>query len=57
MSNFVLAYEFVYRDLQTRHPAWTGHRLLKSVMRYSVIPFIGGMAALLLLLALTRLLK
>jgi hypothetical protein len=57
MSNLVLAYEFVYRDLQTRYPEWTGHRLLKSVMAYSVIPFVGGMAALLLLLAVTRLLK
>jgi hypothetical protein len=57
MSNLVLAYEFVYRDLQTRHPEWTGRRLLKSVLRYSIFPFAGGMAALLLLLAVTRLLK
>ena len=49
MSNLVLAYEFVYRDLQVRHPEWTGRRLLKRVMRYSVMPFGIGMAALLVL--------
>jgi hypothetical protein len=53
----VLAYEFVYRDLQARHPEWPGRRLLKNVLGYSVIPFFGGMALLLLLLAVTRLLK
>ena len=57
LSILVLAYEFVYRDLQARHPEWTGRRLLKSVMNYSVFPFLGGMALLLLLLAVTRLLK
>lgn len=57
LSLLVLAYEFVYRDLQTRHPEWTGRRLLNHVLGYSVIPFFGGMALLLLLLAVTRLLK
>ena len=57
LSLLVLAYEFVYRDLQARHSEWTGRRLLKSVMGYSGIPFVGGMALLLLLLAVTRELK
>jgi hypothetical protein len=57
LSLLVLAYEFVYRDLQARHPEWPGRRLLKSVLGYSVIPFFGGMALLLLLLAVTRLSK
>ena len=57
LSLLVLAYEFVYRDLQARHPEWTGRRLLNHVLGYSVTPFFGGMALLLLLLAATRLLK
>jgi hypothetical protein len=57
LSLLVLAYEFVYRDLQARHPEWPGRRVLKSVLGYSVIPFFGGMALLLLLLAATRLMK
>jgi hypothetical protein len=57
LSLLVLAYEFVYRDLQARRPDWTGRRLLKCVMAYSVFPFFGGMALLLLLLAVTRVLK
>ncbi len=57
LSLLVLAYEFVYRDLQTRHPEWPGRRLLNHVLGYSVIPFFGGMALLLLLLAATRLMK
>ena len=57
MSNLVLAYEFVYRDLQTRHSDWSDQRLLKSVLTYSIIPFCVGMAALVLLLAVTRLMK
>ena len=57
LSLLVLAYEFVYRDLQARHPKWTGRRLLNHVLGYSVVPFFGGMALLLLLLAITRLLK
>ena len=57
MSNLVLAYEFVYRDLQARHSDWSDQRLLKSVLTYSIIPFCVGMAALVLLLAVTRLLR
>jgi len=57
LSLLVLAYEFVYRDLQTRHPEWTGRRLLNHVLGYSVAPFFGGMALLLLLLAVTRVWK
>lgn len=57
LSLLVLAYEFVYRDLQARHPEWTGRRLLNHVLGSSVIPFFGGMALLLLLLSATRLLK
>lgn len=57
LSLLILAYEFVYRDLQARYPEWTGPRLLKSVLGYSVFPFFGGMALLLLLLAAVRLLK
>lgn len=57
LSLLVLAYEFVYRELQARYPAWTGRRLLSHVLGYSVVPFIGGMALLLLLLAATRLMK
>ena len=57
LSLLILAYEFVYRDLQARHPEWTGRRLLKSVLGCSVFPFVGGMALLLLLLAVTRELK
>ena len=57
LSNLVLAYEFVYRDLQARHPEWRGRRLLKNVVGYSVIPFVGGMTALVVLLAVSRLVK
>src|SRR5438445_8443615 len=57
MSNLVLAYEFVYRDLQARHTDWSDQRLLKSVLTYSVFPFCVGMAGLVLLLAATRLMK
>jgi hypothetical protein len=57
LSNLILAYEFVYRELQSHHPEWPGSRLLKSVMGYSVIPFAVGMAALLLLQAVARLAK
>ena len=57
LSLLILAYEFVYRELQARHPEWTGRRLLKSVLGYSVVPFFGGMALLLLLLAAARLMK
>ncbi len=49
MSNVVMGYEFVYRDLQTAHPHWPGETLKKSVMRYSVIPFSAGMTAALML--------
>ena len=55
LSNLVLGFEFVYRDLQTQHPEWPGNRLMKSVMTYSVIPFVVGMGALLALHAVTRL--
>ena len=57
MSNLVLAYEFVYRDLQARHTDWSDQRLLKSVLTYSVFPFCVGMAGLVVLLAATRLMK
>src|SRR6266852_4669349 len=57
MSNLVLAYEFVYRDLQARHPDWSDQRLLRSVVTYSVLPFGVGMAGLMLLLAVTRLFR
>jgi hypothetical protein len=57
MSNLVLAYEFVYRDLQARHPDWLEQRLLKSVLTYSVLPFCVGMAGLVLLITVTHLLR
>jgi hypothetical protein len=57
LSNLILAYEFVYRDLKTQHPEWPGNRLKQCVMGYSVIPFAVGMAALLLLQVVTRLAK
>jgi len=57
LSLLILAYEFVYRELQARYPEWTGRRLLIRVLGYSVVPFLGGMALLLLLLAATRLMK
>ncbi len=57
LSNLVLAYEFVYRDLQARNPDWLDQRLLKSVLTYSVFPFCVGMAGLVLLLVVTRLVK
>ena len=57
LSLLVLAYEFVYRDLQARHPEWTGRRLLNHVLGYAVVPFSGGMGLLLLLLAAVRVLK
>lgn len=53
LSNLVLAYEFVYRDLQTTHPEWPSSRLLKAVTAYSIIPFTGGVAAILILYLLT----
>src|SRR2546427_11546935 len=56
MSNLVLAYEFVYRDLQARRPDWPDQRLLKSVLTYSVFPFCVGMAGVGLLLVVTCLL-
>jgi len=49
MSNLVLAYEFVYRDLQANHPEWPKETLKKSVMKYSVIPFSAGVAVALML--------
>jgi hypothetical protein len=55
LSNLILAYEFVYRDLQTQHPDWRMDRLMRSVMAYSVIPFAVGMVALLALQAVTLL--
>ena len=57
LSNLILAFEFVYRDLQAQHPDWPGNRLAKSLLVYSVIPFAVGMAALLLLQGVTRLAK
>lgn len=57
LSNLILAYEFVYRDLQTSHPEWPGGRLLRSVMGYSVIPFAVGMAVLVILSTGMRLAK
>ncbi len=57
LSNLILAFEFVYRDQQSRHPEWPGSRLMKSVMTYSVAPFASGMAALLVLQAVMRLAK
>jgi hypothetical protein len=57
LSLLVLAYEFVYRDLQTRPPDWTGRRLMNNVLGYAVFPFLGGMALLLLLLATVRWMK
>ncbi len=49
MSNLVLAYEFVYRDLQANHPEWPKETLTKRVMKYSVIPFSAGVATALML--------
>jgi hypothetical protein len=49
LSNVVLGYEFVYRDLQTTHPDWPKDILQRSVMKYSVIPFLTGMAAAVML--------
>jgi hypothetical protein len=48
LSNLVLGYEFVYRDLQTTHPDWSKELLQRSVMKYSVIPFLIGMATALM---------
>ncbi len=50
LSNLILGYEFVYRELETSHPDWTARTLRKSVMKYSVIPFSAGMAAALVLI-------
>ena len=50
LSNLVLGYEFVYRELETTHPEWTAAMLRNSVMKYSVIPFSAGMAAALILI-------
>src|SRR5438132_3239099 len=36
MSNLVLAYEFVYRDLQARHTDWSDQRMLMSDFVFSV---------------------
>lgn len=44
LSNLVLAYEFVYRDLQVSHPTWSSGLLMTNVIKYSVIPFSIGMA-------------
>ena len=49
LSNVVMGYEFVYRDLQTTHPHWPAETLKKSVMRYSIIPFSAGVTAALML--------
>ena len=49
LSNVIMGYEFVYRDLQTAHPHWAGETLKKSVMRYSFIPFSAGMTVVLTL--------
>ena len=57
LSNLILAFEFVYRDLQAQHPDWSGSRLWKNVLVYSVIPFTVGMVALFLLHAVTRMAK
>ena len=57
MSNLVLAYEFVFRDLQARFPDWPDQRHLRSVLTYSVFPFCVGMAALVLLLTVTRMMR
>jgi hypothetical protein len=57
LSNLILAYEFVYRDLQAQHPDWPGSRLMRSVTAYCIIPFAAGMTALLVLQAVARLAK
>jgi hypothetical protein len=44
MGNVVMAYEFVYRDQQTVHPDWSQRVLVNTVMKYSVWPFMAGMA-------------
>jgi hypothetical protein len=49
LSNVIMGYEFVYRELQVAHPHWPGATLKKGVMRYSVIPFSAGMTAVLVL--------
>jgi hypothetical protein len=50
LSNLILGYEFVYRELETTHPDWTATTLRKCVIKYSVIPFSAGMAAALVLI-------
>jgi hypothetical protein len=55
LSNLILGYEFVYRDLETRHPDWTVGALKRSVMKYSVIPFSTGMAVALMLIIIRSL--
>ena len=50
LSNLVLGYEFVYRELETTHPDWTARALGKSVLKYSAIPFSVGMGAALILM-------
>ncbi len=57
LSLLVLAYEFVYRDLQARHPEWSPRRLLKRVALHTALPFAAGMTFLFLLLTVTRLMK
>ncbi len=52
LSNLILGYEFVYRELETTHPDWTAATLRKSVMKYSVIPFSAGMATALVLIVI-----
>jgi hypothetical protein len=55
LSNLILAYEFVYRELETTHPDWTARALRKSLMKYSVIPFSVGMTAALILIIIKAL--
>ena len=50
LSNLILGYEFVYRELQTAHPDWIAVTLRNSVLKYSVVPFVAGMAASLVLM-------
>jgi hypothetical protein len=48
LGNVVMAYEFVYRDQQTVHPEWSQRFLVKTMLKYSVWPFVIGMAVALL---------
>ncbi len=46
---FILSWEFIYKEHQTRHAALTGANPLKVVLYGCAIPYLAGTAALLTL--------